>query len=553
MSALLLLLLLGQAREPEEKVRVIVIPRDGPPMPAPVFDAGAPAPPVIIEQVPPPQPVQPAQPAPVPVPQPPQPQPVQPAPPIQQAPPPGPLQPIQPVPPPPQQQQYEPQQQPYGPPQPQQPGPPPQYVGPPPPGPQQPPVLEGVDAGTPGGLAVRVGIESGFTSWPSGNPQDLYFDLRPLLSVQSGDIFALDIAPMFHLLLLDDAPNDRDSAYGGLLRRNDWDEPSDFGQIIRSLRIGKLDGPVWLRAGAVQLKTLGLGHLINRYSNQDNPEYHPASGSGGLRIGAVRAEFFASDIFGARIFSGLAGVEFGRILSSDPDWYDRLWLTAEVAHDVGRANGITPSVTLLHTDASVLVYRSKLARVQIFAGLGGRILQNANWGAVGGLSTDVEVNTLQLAGKLEIRKQAGGFRQGFFGPQYEISRFVGTGFSGLPISEEILPDSYSVYGEVRGGIRGFIVAEGAIEHFAFGRTDVDLSVNAEMFSSHFVTSARFTAIGVGTPLSRYFLYCDARFRIFKSFYALASGGTLFFPQPLGTLTRGVFISAGAGVDFETIL
>ena len=28
---------------------------------------------------------------------------------------------------------------------------------------------------------------------------------------------------------------------------------------------------------------------------------------------------------------------------------------------------------------------------------------------------------------------------------------------------------------------------------------------------------------------------------------------LFFPQPLGTLTRGVFVSAGAGVDFETLL
>jgi hypothetical protein len=549
MSALLLLLLLGQAPEPEEKIRVIVIPRDGPPMLAPAVDAGAPAPPVIIEQVPPPpqqQPVQPVQPAPQP-----QPPPVQPAPPVQQAPPP---QPIQPVPPPPQQQQqpYEPQQQPYGPPPQQQPAPP-QYVGPPPPGPQPLPVVEAVDAGVPGGLAVRVGIESGLTSWPSGNPQDLYFDLRPLLSVQSGDLFSLDVAPMFHLLLLDDAPNDRNSAYGGLLRRNDWDEPSDFGQIIRNLRVGKLDGPVWVRAGAVQLETLGLGHLINRYSNQDNPEYHPAAGSGGLRIGAVRAEFFASDIFGARIFSGLAGVEFGRILSNDPGWYDRLWLTAEIAHDVGRASGITPSVTLLHTDASVMVYRSKQARVQLFAGIGGRILQNTGWGAVGGLSTDIEVNTLQLGAKIEVRKQTSGFRQGFFGPQYEISRFVGTGFSGLPIGEEVLPDSYSVYGEVRAGIRGFLVTEAAIEHFAWGRTDLDMSINAEMFSSHFVTSARFTAVGLGTPLSRYFVYCDARFRIFKSFYVLGSGGTLLFPQPLGTLTRGVFISAGVGVDFETIL
>ena len=31
---------------------------------------------------------------------------------------------------------------------------------------------------------------------------------------------------------------------------------------------------------------------------------------------------------------------------------------------------------------------------------------------------------------------------------------------------------------------------------------------------------------------------------------LASGGTTFFPQSEGTLSRGVFGSVGAGVDFE---
>ena len=49
---------------------------------------------------------------------------------------------------------------------------------------------------------------------------------------------------------------------------------------------------------------------------------------------------------------------------------------------------------------------------------------------------------------------------------------------------------------------GLFVAEGAIEHFAFGRTDFDLSFNAELFGSRFVTSARFTGIALGV-LPRY--------------------------------------------------
>jgi hypothetical protein len=531
MPALLILLLVAQTPDTQERVIVIPMgpngpgsaPNPPPPPPEPplVFDAGSPAPSIVIEPVP--------QPAPAPAPQP-QPQPPQlPAVTVDAG-----TRPVRPVPPPPVEEL---------PPEPQQ-------------GPvvvEPPPAAEAADAGTAqGGLAVHVGVESGLTSWPSGNPQDLFFDVRPLLSLKFGDAFALDIAPMFHFLLIDDPPVDRNQALGGILRKNDWDELSDLGQIIRSLRIGSPDGMVWLRAGAVQLKTLGLGHLISRYSNQDNPEYHPASGAAGLHIGAVKAEFFASDILGARIFSGLAGLELGRMFSNDPGWYDRFWVTAEIAHDVGLAGGKSPSVTLLHTDVSAVLYRSKIASVQTFVGLGGRIFTLPNWGAVGGFSTDIDASGFLLAGKIEVRKQAGGFRQGFFGPQYEISRFVGAGFSGVAQADQVLPDSYSVYGEVRSGVRGLFVAEGAIEHFAFGRTDFDLSFNAEMFGSRFVTSVRFTGIALGV-LPRYAVIGDARFRLFKSFYVLASAGTVIFPQPLGTLTRGIFVSAGVGVDFDTVL
>ncbi len=432
---------------------------------------------------------------------------------------------------------------------------------PPPPPPQQPPryvqpnapfapppQLESSDGGT-GGLLIRGGVEAGFTSWPSGSPQDLFFDIRPLLSLSSGDDFGIDLGATFHLRVFDDPPEDRSRDIGGVLRRADWDELSDFGQILHFLRIGKLDSAFWVRAGAVTFKTFGEGHLINRYSNQDNPEYHPASAAAGVRLGPVRAEAFISDILGARIFAGLAGLELGRLIASDPKWFDRFWFTLEGAYDAGQAGGVSPTATLFELDFTAVFFRSSVMRWQVLTGAGMRVNSKVDGGALLGLSADFDLDGFLFSAKIEGRKQAGGYRQGFFGPQYEISRFIGSGFSGVPLADEVLPDSFSFYGEVRVGKRGFLVAEAELEHFIWGRTDFDVSVTGEMFGSRFTTAARFTGVALGV-LPRYAVSADARFRIFRSLYLYGAGGTLFFAQVNGTLTRGVFISAGVGGDFQ---
>lgn len=42
---------------------------------------------------------------------------------------------------------------------------------------------------------------------------------------------------------------------------------------------------------------------------------------------------------------------------------------------------------------------------------------------------------------------------------------------------------------------------------------------------------------------------EARYRFAPSWYAVASGGTVFFPQPDGSLVRGVDAGLGLGADF----
>jgi len=403
-------------------------------------------------------------------------------------------------------------------------------------------------------FAMRAGLETGVLLWPEGNPFDGLAVARPLLSFEAGELFAAELGATFNLLILDAAPYNSGVELGGILRRADWDELSDFGQILRHLRIGKDGGPGWLRAGAVRLKTLGNGHVINRYSNQDGPNYHPASANGGVFVGPVRAEAFASDVLGARLFAGLVGVELGRLLASNAVWHDRFWATAELAHDFGQASGGGPrtlGITVLELDFSAMTVRTAGAKLQLLAGVGWRFAQRADFGALAGLTGEVDVGAVSLGAKLEVRKQAGGFRHGIFGPGYELSRFAGAGFSGVPLGEQVLPDSGSVYGELRVGSRGLLVAEVAIEHFFWNRTDLDVSLQSELLGSRVVAFLRFTAIAVGV-FPRYQAAAEARVRIIPALYVVASGGTVFLPQPDASLTRGLFFMGGAGIDLEVV-
>ena len=74
------------------------------------------------------------------------------------------------------------------------------------------------------------------------------------------------------------------------------------------------------------------------------------------------------------------------------------------------------------------------------------------WGAVVGLGADAVTPTLDMKLRLEVRQQHGGFRQGFFGPDYELARFRRQReHLGVPLAEAPFPDGYSLYGEAAVG------------------------------------------------------------------------------------------------------
>ena len=412
----------------------------------------------------------------------------------------------------------------------------------------------------------RGALESLVESFPSGAPdgdqpgkQDVFVTALPLLGFDGGDDFGFELGAELRLRLFDDPPAQKDRDYGHLLRREDWDETSDFGQILRELRIGPEDGAFSARAGPLLNQGLGHGHLVSRYSNRDNPNSHPAGVTAHLVLGPTRTEFLASDFLSARIFAAEISLDMGHILSTDPGQVDRYHLAFSFAHDNGSSSLVgfgTPPLTLLHTDFDVALYRAPEARVFALIGLGSRIfVPEAFLGAVIGITAEGSPGGTALGGKAELRKQYGGFRQGMFGAGYELSRYSAVGRNGVPLADDRLPDGFSGYAEFwvasgpAEGTDSRVSFSAAAEYFSWGRLDADATVALRLMDGKLLTSGRLVATGVGLQ-PRYLATGEARFRFASAFYALASAGTVFFPQADGSLLRGVYAGAGLGVDFE---
>lgn len=383
---------------------------------------------------------------------------------------------------------------------------------------------------------------------PQAYPAPDYFLLgTPILSFEAGNIFAVELGANLRL-----------GVPSLTLRMEDWDELSDFGQVLRQLRVGEDGGVIQLSAGAFGGYTLGNGQLISRYSNRLNANYHPAGANLAFFIGPTRTELFASDVLGGRLFAGELAVDLGRTIGAGPEVHDRYHLALSVAHDFGRAGGVAPPLTLAWLELDAALLRAPKGQLSAYAGAGGRVQDDgSSLGATVGVAGEALPPGARLGGRLEARKQNSGFRQGMVGFDYELARFSAIGLSGVPLAEDRLPDTFSFYAELAAAVGGTdaatlegegLVASASAEYFTSGRTNVDASVQARVLNGRGAIGARFAAVGLGeTP--RYVMTVEARYRFMPSMYALASGGNLYLPRADGTLQRGVVAAIGVGADF----
>jgi hypothetical protein len=410
------------------------------------------------------------------------------------------------------------------------------------------------------GAEAELGVLS--SGWAE-NGLDVMFGLRPMVGMQVGEVFAIQLGPLIRFRVIDTPPLDRPLDLGQVVRGQDWDRSGDFGELLQGLRIGEETSAFRLRAGPMHKKTMGLGHLVFRYSNRLNADARPAAATAVLDVSFMHFELFASDVFSGRLFAGEVSWDIARSFSDDRATHGRHLLSLSFGHDFSfgtpaaargapcqlEAGCVASAATLVQLDGSSVLVRGQTLSLMVLLGMGARANAARDLGFLAGAAMDVRVPGVELSLRAEGRKQAGGFRHGYFGPQYELARFSGMGLGLSQLANEALPDAFSVFGEARFRLARLVTIDGAVEAFTMGRTDFDVTVLVELLDGKFSAEARAGAVGLGqTP--RWLATAGFRFRVFPSFYVLGSGGTVFFPQESGGLVRGVMVSGGVGVDIE---
>jgi hypothetical protein len=292
-----------------------------------------------------------------------------------------------------------------------------------------------------------------------------------------------------------------DKAYGGIVRRRDWDEPQDYTKFLRFIRYGHKRDPVYFLAGQLWGASIGHGTLVNRYSNSLNLD-HPKAG---LALD-VNTDWFGFETLTDYVAdpSLLAGRVYLRPFGRETDILGRWSIGATMAADRNAPRALlrnpadgslaqddkgNPIVSVRDTvyaggvDTEFEVLHNSIISLIPYVDLN-RIVGAGN-GLHAGILTDlylpIPVLELNVQARLEYRMMQAGYIPEYFDQQYDLGRLqyavstpTGTAYTPkydvaqsehLAAADKGAVDRKGYYGELALGFAGVLQLGGLYQDY----------------------------------------------------------------------------------------
>jgi len=226
----------------------------------------------------------------------------------------------------------------------------------------------------------------------------------------------------------------------GKLRTENFNEASDYLSIIRYIRYGLKNDPVFVKVGALDYYTLGHGSIMNQYNN--SPTYD------NRRIGLVAdidfGKFGFESIFSSFSPAGVFGIRaYARPLqfssAADLPILGNLEVGASFVTDINEDAGIiagnydsakeefivssdTGAINIFGFDLGLPLLNSSVTDITLYADYS-KIAKFGS-GVATGIKFDFNLSTLlNITAKLERRFNSGKYIPAYFNSLHEIERF----------------------------------------------------------------------------------------------------------------------------------
>ncbi len=284
--------------------------------------------------------------------------------------------------------------------------------------------------------------------------------VNPWAGVQSG-AFAMAIQAPLRVRFAD-----------ATIRARDWDEPGDFGRLLRFARYGEL-----VRVGGLTDLTLGHGTLVRRYHNGVDDDHHRLGLAVDWQGEALRIDAFADHLLGPPVFGVRAAAAFAE------RWSAALTFAADTAapetwtgaaDETGRLRGETGAFTGLGVEAGYdLVEPADDRALQGYLAL--QLLDRTRFGAHLGLAGAVRAGEGD-AWRVEGRLEAIGLAEGYLWSPFDVGYLVDRHRRRLAVADDLPATLGGRAGLTVAWAEAVVVGAEYADALAEGRADLTVSL-----------------------------------------------------------------------------